>query len=189
MRVGIEGDHHTGMTESLAGHVRVDAGVKITSDNVLVLVSFGFWRVGTSSNGRRSRLVSWNLTASFSVNTLRTWFGRISRRANGWRFSRRLKSSRMAGIAGGDQAPNSALGRDDAANAAGFGGHETARLAREVVEDGILELVQAVDSGEVSVSAAAEVTEPPPPMQRDIVAAGPKGSGTVLFGTANILNA
>ena len=64
--------------------------------------------------------------------------------------------------------------RDAAAKRAGFGNRETARQAKKVVEDGVLELVEAVDSGEVSVSAAAEVAELPPPMQRDIVAAGPK---------------
>ncbi len=44
---------------------------------------------------------------------------------------------------------------DEAARRAGFGNRETARQARTVVNLGTRELVEAMDSGEVSISAAA----------------------------------
>lgn len=47
--------------------------------------------------------------------------------------------------------------RQVAAERAGFGNETTYRQAKKVVEDGAPELVEAVDAGKVSVSAAAEI--------------------------------
>lgn len=44
------------------------------------------------------------------------------------------------------------------------------RSARRVVEEGAPELIEAVQRGQVSVSAAADVAELPPDEQREIVA-------------------
>lgn len=46
--------------------------------------------------------------------------------------------------------------------------------AKKVQRDGVPALVEAVDAGEVSVSAAAEVADLPPEVQEDIVDAGPE---------------
>lgn len=62
--------------------------------------------------------------------------------------------------------------REIAAEKAGFGSSFTLRQAEKVVEQGVPELVEAVDRGEVSISAAAEVAESPPEEQREIVARG-----------------
>ena len=62
--------------------------------------------------------------------------------------------------------------RDIAAERAGFGSHFTYRQAKAIVESGSPELVEAVDEGEVSVSAAAEIARQPHDEQREIVARG-----------------
>jgi hypothetical protein len=50
----------------------------------------------------------------------------------------------------------------------------TRRRARRVVEQGVPELVEAMDQGVVSVAAAAEVAPLPPEEQREAVAGGPE---------------
>lgn len=62
--------------------------------------------------------------------------------------------------------------RDLAAKAAGFGNGKTYEQAKTIVESGVPELVQAVDSGTVSVSAGAVVAKLPPADQQAVVAAG-----------------
>ena len=49
--------------------------------------------------------------------------------------------------------------RDAAAEKAGFGNHETYRQAAKVVERGTARLIQAMDRGRVSISAASIWTE------------------------------
>ena len=73
---------------------------------------------------------------------------------------------------------------DDVAKRAGFGNRETARQAKKVVDQGVPELVEAMDSGQVSISAAAQLADlpkreqhqrgqhPPPPHDQ-----GSKGDG------------
>jgi ParB family chromosome partitioning protein len=72
------------------------------------------------------------------------------------------------------QLPTGEKTRDIAAERAGFGNAETYRQAKSIIEKGTPELVEAVDRGDVSVSAAAEVARLPEQEQRKIVAAGPK---------------
>jgi ParB family chromosome partitioning protein len=62
--------------------------------------------------------------------------------------------------------------RDIAAKAAGFGNGKTYEQAKAVIERGAPELVEAMDAGHVSVSAAATVASPPKKEQREIVRAG-----------------
>jgi len=62
--------------------------------------------------------------------------------------------------------------RDIAAKRAGFDSTTAYRRAKQVVESGSPELVEAVDEGEVSVSAAAEIARQPHDEQREIVARG-----------------
>jgi ParB family chromosome partitioning protein len=62
--------------------------------------------------------------------------------------------------------------RDIAAGKSGFGNAETYRQAKAIVEKGTPELVEAVDRGDVSIRAAAELSRLPAPEQREIVAAG-----------------
>jgi ParB-like chromosome segregation protein Spo0J len=59
--------------------------------------------------------------------------------------------------------------RTQAAKTAGFGNHETGRQAKKVVADGIPELVEAMDTGEVSISAAAKVAALPKEEQEEIL--------------------
>ena len=54
---------------------------------------------------------------------------------------------------------------DIAAEKAGFGSADTLARAEKVVEQGVPELVELVDAGEVSISAAAVIAEQPPAMQ------------------------
>jgi len=62
---------------------------------------------------------------------------------------------------------------DVAAEKAGFDSGKTFERAKKVVADGAPELVQAMDDGKVSVSAAADVATLPVAEQREVVARGP----------------
>ena len=64
--------------------------------------------------------------------------------------------------------------RDTAAKAAGFDSTDELRRAETVVEKGVPELVEAMDAGDVSVSAAAEVAKLPKAEQKKTVKAGPE---------------
>ncbi len=61
--------------------------------------------------------------------------------------------------------------RDAAARAAGFSSTDESRRAAKVVANGTPELVEAMDSGEVSPSAAAKIAALPPDEQRQAVEA------------------
>lgn len=60
--------------------------------------------------------------------------------------------------------------RQIAAERAGFGNPETYRQAKKVVETAVPEVVDAMDSGKVSISAAATIAKRPADEQRRIVA-------------------
>lgn len=62
--------------------------------------------------------------------------------------------------------------RDLVAKATGFGNGKTYEQAKKVVQQAVPELVQAMDSGKASISAAALVAELPEPEQRAAVEAG-----------------
>jgi ParB-like chromosome segregation protein Spo0J len=62
--------------------------------------------------------------------------------------------------------------REVAACKAGFGSEKERRRTREVVINGAPELVEAMDAGQVSISAAAEVARLPHEDQREVVAQG-----------------
>lgn len=64
--------------------------------------------------------------------------------------------------------------RDLAAKAAGFGNGKTYEQAKAVVDSGSPELIEAMDDGRASVSAAAVVASLPKEEQAAVVAAGPK---------------
>ena len=64
--------------------------------------------------------------------------------------------------------------RDLAAKAAGFGNGKTYEQAKSVVDSGVPELVEAMDAGSVSVSAAASITSLPKEEQSELIQAGPK---------------
>lgn len=59
--------------------------------------------------------------------------------------------------------------RDAAAKRAGFGNHETYRQAAKVVESGTPRLIQAMDEGRVSISAASILTDADPDEQDRIL--------------------
>ena len=61
-----------------------------------------------------------------------------------------------------------------AAKAAGFGNGKTYEQAKAVVDSGSPELIEAMDAGRASVSAAAVVASLPKEEQAAVVAAGPK---------------
>jgi ParB-like chromosome segregation protein Spo0J len=62
----------------------------------------------------------------------------------------------------------------DAARAAGFGNKETARQAAAVVNTGTPELVEAMDKGEISIDAAAQIAKQPAEEQKRVVALPPR---------------
>ena len=64
--------------------------------------------------------------------------------------------------------------RDIAAGKSGFGNGESYRQAKAIVEKGTPELIEAVDRGDVSINAGAQVARLPEPEQREILASGPK---------------
>jgi len=68
-------------------------------------------------------------------------------------------------------APIGAASQDEAADLLNVG-RRTVQRAREVLDQGAPELVQAVARGDVSVSAAAEVASLPEPEQREVLADG-----------------
>ena len=72
------------------------------------------------------------------------------------------------------QLPAGEKTRDIAAEKSGFGNAKSYRQAKAIVEKGTPELIEAVDRGYVSISAAAELSRLPRPEQCEIVAAGPK---------------
>jgi hypothetical protein len=55
-------------------------------------------------------------------------------------------------------------------------GERTIRRAREVIDEGVPELAEKVDRGDVSVSAASEVATLPKEQPREIVARGERKS-------------
>ena len=59
--------------------------------------------------------------------------------------------------------------RTDLAEKAGLGNVRTYQQAKKITEDGAPELVAAMDSGEVSIDAAALIAQAPPDTQRTIV--------------------
>ena len=59
--------------------------------------------------------------------------------------------------------------KSEAAKTAGFGNERTARDATKVVNNGTPELVEKMDSGEVSVSAAAKIASMPDEEQEEII--------------------
>ena len=61
-----------------------------------------------------------------------------------------------------------------AAKKAGFGSREELRRVRNVVANGTPELVEAMDKGEVSPSAASDVATLPREEQREVIAKGPE---------------
>ena len=61
--------------------------------------------------------------------------------------------------------------RSVAAEKAGFGSDFTYRQARTVVQKGVPELVEAMDRGDVSISAAATIAKQPVEVQREHIAA------------------
>lgn len=76
-------------------------------------------------------------------------------------------------IRGGQLAtPPGEKSREAAAEAAGFASSQEYRRAKEVVQNGVPELVEAMDSGEVSASAAATVSGLPDDEQKATVKAG-----------------
>jgi ParB-like chromosome segregation protein Spo0J len=66
------------------------------------------------------------------------------------------------------EVPPSVETRDIAAKKAGFGGHTTYELAKKVVEKAVAEVVAQMDTGDLSISAAAVIAEQPPEAQREI---------------------
>lgn len=64
--------------------------------------------------------------------------------------------------------------RDIAAQKAGFGNHETFRQAKHVTEKAEPELVEAMDSGVISIAAARRAADQEPDVQREIARTGVK---------------
>lgn len=60
--------------------------------------------------------------------------------------------------------------REIAAERAGFGGHTTFAKAKRVIDHGVPELVDAMDSGVISIHAAHAVAALPPSVQREVIA-------------------
>lgn len=61
-----------------------------------------------------------------------------------------------------------------AAEIAGFSNKETSRQAGKVVDIGTPELVRAMDCGDISIDAAAQIAKQPPEQQKRMVAMPPK---------------
>lgn len=167
-----------GDIESLAESIRVNGllhPVVITPGKVLVA---GYRRL------EACKLLKWKwvpvrsidvknlLLAEHDENELRKDFTPSERVA----IVQAMNPQKVGGDRKSDQKQNLANDRptiDDAAKAAGFGNRETYRQARTVVANGAPELVEAMDKGEVSPSAASEVARLPRNEQREVLKQGP----------------
>lgn len=99
--------------------------------------------------------------------------------SEGWKISERVAILKAIETHqhGGDrknQEQNFAVDKTTAAKKAGLGNKETARQAINVIDHGIPELVEKMDSGKVSVSAAADIATQSKEVQVEIVARGEK---------------
>jgi len=130
-----------------------------------------------------ARLVDLDLLikGEFAENELRKAFTTSERVAIGKALEEQLGERRGGDTSKGEQSnpQNSSEWkgketRELAAKQAGFGSHYTYQQAKDVVENGAPELVEAMDRGEVSVSAAADVATLPKEEQAEIVARGEK---------------
>lgn len=72
--------------------------------------------------------------------------------------------------------------REAAAQAAGFTSDRTARQAEKVVEQGVPEVVEAMDKGIISINDAAEVVDHPPEAQREAVEKVQQGESRTATG-------
>ena len=96
----------------------------------------------------------------------RVAIARAIERQIGNRRGRRTDRERVQEIAQVDPGEKT---RDAAAERAGFGNHETYRQAAKVVENGTPRLIQAMDGGRVSISAAALLADADPDEQEAVL--------------------
>lgn len=107
----------------------------------------------------------------------------VAARARGF-FDERAKERQREGgkdhgkghpkvVANLPQPKQSRKSRDDAAAAVGVGGR-TVDYASKVLKNGTPELIQAVDTGKMKVSAAAKLAEEPKKVQREVLESGRK---------------
>ena len=107
------------------------------------------------------------LSAEYETNELRKEFTPSERVALAEKIRERIGDRRTQEGVSGQLAGKET--RDEAAKIAGFSSTTDYRRTKEVVEKGVPELVDALDNGEVSVSAAATVAGLPKAEQREAV--------------------
>lgn len=112
-----------------------------------------------------------DFTPSERVAIAREIEDRLGRR-QGQRTGTPISDGELVGH--GAQVPRGEKTREFAAKTAGFNGSRQYHRAGKVVDHGAPELVEAMDKGNVSITAAALVAELPAAGQKEVVARGPE---------------
>jgi hypothetical protein len=113
--------------------------------------------------------VSSILAGEYAENEIRKDFTPSERVAIAKAIERQIGNRRGQRVQNFAQVGPGQKTRDTAAEGAGFGNHETYRQAAKVVENGTPRLIQAMDGGRVSISAAALLADTDPDEQEAIL--------------------
>jgi len=180
IRIGERHRKELGNLESLAASIATEGllqPIGITEENTLV---FGERRLRAIQDVLRRETIPArvvhvrSITAGeYAENEIRKDFTRSERVAIGKALEAELgnRQGQRTDVELRENFPEVEQGRTEeiAARKAGFGNYKTYEQAKKVVDHGAPELVEAMDSGDVSIHAASIIATQPPERQAEIV--------------------